>query len=314
MKNKQIKKIATFLIFFSIFCQTSDISLAKTTKKSMKTTETNAKTIKKTKAKIPINKNGDLSNHLSISEVFPNPKGKDIGKEWIELFNQENRDINLGNWSLNINNPIKNTKPKTIKFNDKTIIKAKSYLIIDASNYKFSILNSNCKIELKNFVGEIIDKIKYENSEENLSLSRIKISGQNKTLTTWTAPTKGIINPIYHEISGKIEEKNINSDKNHQSYLRITTNDNKPLTINLPTKNNNELLNNTLKEKDQVLFLVEKNKEKQYRLLDFKIEKQHLEVAKSKPTNENWLYYSLIVVAMAVILLIYLNNIKYKSV
>lgn len=281
MKNKQLKKIAILLMFLSIFCQISQESLAKTTKKTTKTI---------------INKNGDISSQISISEVFPNPKGTDTGKEWIELFNKENHNINLGNWSLNINNPNKKTKPKTIKFSDKTIIKANSYLIIASPAYKFSILNTNCKIELKDHVGKSIDTIIYENSEENLSLSRIKISDKNKNINTWTSPSKNSQNPIYYKISGKIKEKNID-------YFKIITSNNKSLTINLTPKNNPELLNSTLKENDQILFLLEKNKEGKNLLIDFKIEKQNQQTPKPNTNKENWILYSL---GLAVIILIYI--------
>lgn len=278
MKNKQIKKIAILLMFLSIFCQISQESLAKTTKKT----------------KTPINKNGDLSSNIFISEVFPNPKGTDTDKEWIELFNKENHNINLGNWSLNINNPSKNTKPKTIKFNDKTTIKANSYLIIESPAYKFSILNTNCKIELKDFVGKSIDTITYENSEENLSLSRIKISDKNKNISTWTTPSKNSQNPIYYKISGKIKEKNID-------YFKIITSNNKSLTIHLTPKNNPELLNSTLKENDQILFLLEKNKEGKNLLVDFQIEKQSQQTAKPIANKENWILYSLIPILIGLI-------------
>lgn len=287
MKNKRIKKIGTLLLFLSIFCQISSTSLAKTTKKVTKTIETI--------------KNGNLSSGILISEIFPNPKGTDTGKEWIELFNEENHNINLGNWSLNINNPNKNTKPKIIKFNDKTTIKANSYLVIESPAYKFSILNTNCKIELKDFVGKSIDNISYENSEENLSLSRIKISGKNKNISNWITPTKNSQNPIYYEISGKIEEKNINSDKNNQSTIKATTENNQNLTIYLTSKNNSALINNTIKENDQILFLLEKTTEGKYLLLDFKIEKQNQQITKPTTNKENWLLYSLIPILIGLI-------------
>ena len=44
--------------------------------------------------------NGDLSNEIYLNEVFPNPNGNDKNKEWIELFNNSNKDINLGNWLI----------------------------------------------------------------------------------------------------------------------------------------------------------------------------------------------------------------------
>ena len=290
MINKKPRKLVISLIFFYLFWQIPHLSLAKSSKKS--TTSTTSQ-------------NGDLSTHISLSEIFPNPKGTDTDKEWIELFNQEKHQVNLGNWSLNISNPTKNTKPKTIKFNDKTIIKANSYLVIDSSSYKFSILNNNCKIELKDFVGKSIDSTEYENSEENLSLAHINIAGKNKNITTWTTPTKGTANPIYYEILGTIKEKHISSDKTIQSYLKITANENKNVNIYLSSESNLELINNTLKPNDQILFLVKKDQEKKYLFLDFKIEKQAPLKNTNKQNKENWLYYSTIPLLIGLVWLLY---------
>lgn len=285
MQKKTLRKIATIFIFLSIFCQIPHVSLAKNAKKTTKTI------------------NGDLSTHISISEVFPNPKGIDSNKEWVELLNHGNQNINLGNWSLNITNSSTNSKPKILKFSNKTILKANSYLVLESTIYKFSLPNSNCKIELKDFVGKIIDTIEYGDSEENLSLARINISDKNKTITTWTNPTKGIANPIYYEISGRIEEKNITENQNAQNYLKIKTNNDKSLNIYLSTKNNIKLLNTTLKEKDQILFLVEKNKENQFSLINFKIEQQNQEANNTNDNGENWLYYSIIPILIGFIYL-----------
>lgn len=271
MKNKHTLKIAKFLVFLALFCQINHASLAKK----------------------PIIKNGNLSTSIVISEIFPNPKGTDTGKEWIELFNKGNSNINLGNWSLSITNTGKKTKPKTIKFNDETVIKANSHLMIEPPKYKFSLLNKNCKIELKDFVGKSIDTISYENSRENLSLSLIKIHNTPKNLTTWDTPTKGITNSIYYEIEGEIKKKNISSAKNTQSSIEIKTKENKTINIYLTSKNNLELINGTIKVKDQVLVLVEKENNKNY-LLDFKITKKAPPVSNSKTNTENWIYYSLI--------------------
>ena len=240
MKNKHISKIAKFLVFLALFCQINQVSWAKKT----------------------IIKNGNLSTSIVISEIFPNPKGSDTGKEWIELFNKGNNNINLGNWSLSITNTGKKTKPKIIKFNDKIIIKANSHLIIEPPKYKFSLLNKNCKIELKDYVGKTINTLSYQDSQENLSLSLIDIHNTKKSLTTWTTPTKGNANSIYYQISGEIKKKNISADKNIQSSIEIKTKENKTINIHLTKKNNSELINVTIKEKDQVLFLIEKEKNK----------------------------------------------------
>ena len=73
----------------------------KTTKTvAKKTTSKTSSTKTKTKSTKALYKNGDLSDQVIISEIFPNPKGTDTKKEWVEMTNMGETDINLGNWTL----------------------------------------------------------------------------------------------------------------------------------------------------------------------------------------------------------------------
>jgi|GEM_PF-2541837 len=274
MTTSKIQKITIFFIFLGLFCNIISVSHAKTAKKSIKTSQI---------------QNGDPSNNIHFSEIFPNPKGTDTKKEWIELINEDGHDINLGNWSLSFTNTSKTTKAKIIKFNDKTIIKTGSYLIIDSSTTNFSILNSNCKIELKDYVGKIIDTIEYKESEENLSLSRINITPTNKTISTWTTPTKNQPNPIYYKISGSVQKKNLNEENN---YLTIKS-DNTSTKIFIPKEANLKLIDSVLNENSNGDFLTTKNQNKEHQLIDFKINSNNQKTQQNgSPTN--WIYYPLI--------------------
>lgn len=260
MKKFKYIKASLLIIFLANFCQFSNVSWAKNKK---------------------IYQNGDISDKVIISEIFPNPKGKDSGNEWLELYNPENHSINLGNWSLVITNTKKNSKPKIIKLSDKIVIAPHSYLILDSQNTKFSLLNSNAKIELKDFVEKTVDSIAYSKTKENLSLSKIK------KITTWTNPTKNKANPSYHKVNGSIQEFT-------GKRITIKTKDNKLMKIKPPSKMNPELMKTVFTPGTEGLFLISKNQDHSYSLIDYKITTQAKITNKKTNSSENWLYYSLL--------------------
>ncbi len=46
------------------------------------------------------NLDGDLSEDMEITEVFPDPEGADQNDEWIEITNGGEETVNLGNWTV----------------------------------------------------------------------------------------------------------------------------------------------------------------------------------------------------------------------
>lgn len=150
------------------------------------------KPIQKTKTQ-KISKNGDLSSKISITELLPNPKGKDSGAEWIEFFNNDDRDINLENWK--------------IKTNKKTTLVP--YFQIKSKEYKtlnFQLTNTGETLELYNFQNNLIDKISYENAAEDKSYAKIFIEGENP-IWDWTSEiTRDASNPSYTKLNGIILE------------------------------------------------------------------------------------------------------------
>lgn len=121
---------------------------------------------------------------LQINEVFPNPEGKDRGKEWIELHNETNRHINLENWLIR-QGKRKNKLTGTIVPNGFYITQ------------NVVVKNSDNKIELLTPDEYIADNISYKKSSENLSLSRINEDW------SWTTPTKNRENPRIRTIQPK---------------------------------------------------------------------------------------------------------------
>ncbi len=141
---------------------------------------------------------------VKINEVFPNPKGKDTGKEFIELYNPGNENVNLENWK--IVQQASSGKSTEIVLSDKFTIKAKGILLIEKS--KKAIRNSANKIFLKDSSNNFIDEVEYQKSKEDLSLSRIQIKNTlTKTIKTtweWQSASPNKANKNLYIIEGKI--------------------------------------------------------------------------------------------------------------
>ena len=73
---------------------------------------------------------------IIINEIFPNPKGRDFGKEFIELHNNSSNEVILKNWILR--RISKKGIIKNYKFKDVDKIKKGEYYKV-----KFSILNND---------------------------------------------------------------------------------------------------------------------------------------------------------------------------
>ncbi|MFC1599968.1 lamin tail domain-containing protein [Patescibacteria group bacterium] len=148
--------------------------------------------------------NGDLSNQIKINEIFPNPEGSDKGKEWIEIVNESDEAVNLGNWTLDTG---ENTKTKYI-FPNRALEK-QMHLLINDAELGFSLKNSNGKVRLLDFQKNLVDEIEYEKSEENSSFSKINFNESDDYKWEWTSEiTPGEENPKLYIYEGEIIEIN----------------------------------------------------------------------------------------------------------
>jgi hypothetical protein len=123
--------------------------------------------------------------HIFINEIFPNPeKGK--GKEFVELYNSKNEDIELSKWVLR-----KTSKKGVIKkhiFKEEDIIKKGSYLKI-----KFIGLNNDgAKIELISDKNKVVDDKKYKKTVKGNSYNRDENNENNEWY--WAKETGGYKN------------------------------------------------------------------------------------------------------------------------
>lgn len=158
---------------------------------------------------------GDLSDQVELSEIFPNPEGPDAEEEWIELTNGGSEPVNLGNWILDDGEG--GSEPFTLP--DSTILEPGQTLILYRTETGIALNNSNETVQLSDFTGEIVSEIQYESSEEDQSYSEIQIEevqsvqasasglGQSRFSTwQWVTPSPGALNPVWKQIKGEVME------------------------------------------------------------------------------------------------------------
>ncbi len=161
-------------------------------KRESKKTETKTKMVaSKTKPETQtkaqsVSINGEKNSEIRITEVFPNPKGKDENKEWIEIYNPA-EETNIENWKLQVNS-------KEHEFKS-TIISSNSYIEIPLP---IPLPNTSAKIALFNFNGDLIDQTQYESAPEEKAYTKVSDTWM------WLEATPGSENPMLEIIEGII--------------------------------------------------------------------------------------------------------------
>lgn len=150
----------------------------------------------------PTISNGSLSNSVFINEIFSNPQGTDKGNEWIEIYNDSEKTVNLGNWKLDTG---ENSKAKYI-FQNKVLGPFEHLLI---NELVFSLKNSDGEVRLLDFQNSIIDQIEYEKAEEAKSFTKFTILNEENTDFKWEwtkNTTPGTQNPQKNKFEGEVLE------------------------------------------------------------------------------------------------------------
>ncbi len=98
------------------------------------------------------------SKKLKISELLPNPSGDEKLEEFIEIYNEDNEDLDLLGWRL---------EDKSGKFYALSSgkIEAKNYFVVYRLDFKFALNNTGSEtVYLKDPNGDTVDKIAYSQS------------------------------------------------------------------------------------------------------------------------------------------------------
>jgi len=105
---------------------------------------------------------------IVINEILPSPEGPDNKEEWIEIFNQNDFEVDLSLWK------IADTvgKTTTYTFPKGTKILPKGFLLLDRPKTKITLNNSD-GLKLIQPDGKIIDLVVYESAFKGQSYNRI---------------------------------------------------------------------------------------------------------------------------------------------
>lgn len=124
---------------------------------------------------------------IYINEAFPNPVGKDVGNEWLELWNDGQRPISLEGWQLAVNGKA---------FALHGMIDAGSYRLLRGKELRRALTNREAMVGLYDAGGRLHDGIKlYGTAHEGRSYSRFPDSAFR-----WTVPTPGETNSTTHAV------------------------------------------------------------------------------------------------------------------
>lgn len=114
---------------------------------------------------------------VKIVSLSPNPSGTDTGAEFLNILNTTKKKINLNGWSIASGTKTLANHPITVDFfiNPKAITK----LTYEIS--KFTLPNTNVKIELRYPNGDVASKVKYK----SLSKTVVENATYEKTKSGW---------------------------------------------------------------------------------------------------------------------------------
>lgn len=152
--------------------------------------------------------NGDLSNEIIVTEIFPHALTDDRNNEWIEIYNAGNKNINLSGW--NLDDLEGGSKPFKIT---NLSIKPKDFLVFTSKQTKLSLGNAKDEVRLFDYKNKLISSIAYEEAPIGKSYSRILVIKEDSSTEEkwfWGKPSPNQPNPTYQEMSGTVKEQTTN--------------------------------------------------------------------------------------------------------
>ena len=121
---------------------------------------------------------------IKIVGLSANPKGSDSESEWLEIWNNTKKKIDLNGWSVATGWKNLYNHPITKKFS----LKAGETKKLTQDFCAFTLGNKQAKIELRYPDGKVADKIKYD--RKDASISEDELYQKTTTGWDWTTPEK----------------------------------------------------------------------------------------------------------------------------
>ena len=158
-----------------------------------------------------VNVSYDYSDRIVVSEIYPNPFGRDNREgnyEWIELYNNSDEDVNLKGWQ--IDDILKKGSKAHIIKEDK-MIKARSFAVFENVQTKIMLNNSGDEVNVLWPDGEVVDSVRYEKANEGVSY--------NWTPNSWMWSSE--ITPGKNNKAGMIKiEKELGKNDLERGFVR----------------------------------------------------------------------------------------------
>ncbi len=142
---------------------------------------------------------------IVINEILPSPEGSDETEEWIEIFNQNNFEVDLSDWQISD----KQGSITTHTFPQNTKITNLGYLILKRPESKITLNNTGDELILLNPAGEILDSAIFDKAPAGESYNRL---GSNWFWSKSLTPGKQNQTPEYAKTEEK-EKNNATSDE-----------------------------------------------------------------------------------------------------
>ncbi len=106
---------------------------------------------------------------IVINEILPSPEGPDKTEEWIEIFNQNNFEVDLTDWKIK---DIAGNRTTAYTFSEGTKISPGRFLVFYRPTTKITLNNDGDGLNLIQPDGKIIDSVNYEKAPRGQSYNR----------------------------------------------------------------------------------------------------------------------------------------------
>ncbi len=103
-----------------------------------------------------------------FNEILPSPEGADETEEWIEIYNQNNKEVDLSGWKIE---DIEGAKTVFV-FLANTKIKAKNYLVLPRPLTKITLNNTSDGLKLSQPNNKVIDSVIFQKAPTGQSYNR----------------------------------------------------------------------------------------------------------------------------------------------
>ncbi len=117
---------------------------------------------------------------IVITELLPNPYGKDSDGEWIEIKNIDTETIDLNGWTIGDDKKSYTIAPPSVP---STLLPPNQFLVLHRKTTNIALNNSGAEtVTLKDSLGNTVDKISYEGTASEGASFAI----DNKKAWSWT--------------------------------------------------------------------------------------------------------------------------------